>query len=469
MNKSLTRSPLRSEGGSILLYVLLALMVFIVIASVGTNLTTHSAIATKRRDMERAYQFASGGAAIACSDLNRAFATSPKNIGNALVNDSSFPYTYSAGLSTGSESCYTRTISAPFVGQAVSAQIWLSLTNPTSVRVVASATTNGATQEVTAAVSVAFGFGAAITSTNQGNSSNGTSKSIGQQGNVVINAKNANSTYVDGEIIANGSVNHTAAFVPESDQISENLYSTEDQIPDYTNPGSPDQLFDFNRFIAVANVKGTHFANTAAFKAAVAADSDHTLEGVIVVDIENKASDWTSSDYPYGINIIGTLILNFDSSAWGPTDKLQIKAALNINAADITGLVPGDADTYTTGYPPAYSSSAYDPATADITGAGYINFTATDDLPALMYNTAIADFHGNTNVCGVVYSPSFCEIENKSSGQVQYFRGSVIVGGGVYFENTNNAISIISFDPECVTNLAVDGAKGTVVKVVHRE
>jgi len=98
------------------------------------------------------------------------------------------------------------------------------------------------------------------------------------------------------------------------------------------------------------------------------------------------------------------------------------------------------------------------------------NFGEKDDLPALMYNIGTLDVHGPANVCGAVYSPSFLEIENKQDGQLQYFKGMLIAGGGIYVENDKSGgISVISYDAKSVDLLATAGSKGKNVQVVYQD
>jgi hypothetical protein len=60
------------------------------------------------------------------------------------------------------------------------------------------------------------------------------------------------------------------------------------------------------------------------------------------------------------------------------------------------------------------------------------------------------------------------EIENKSSGGIQYIKGSVIMGHGIYYENTSSgAKSIISFDPAAVDSLATLNTAGKQVRVAY--
>jgi hypothetical protein len=60
------------------------------------------------------------------------------------------------------------------------------------------------------------------------------------------------------------------------------------------------------------------------------------------------------------------------------------------------------------------------------------------------------------------------EIENKSSGNTQYFKGMLIMGQGIYFENhSSGSTSIISYDRAALDNLATSGNVGKSVKVAY--
>lgn len=458
--------------GSIIAYIVVAVALIAIIGSAALYLSQQVGVAGGRKRLATAYQFADGGGSIAAKDLDRAYTANATNVPLALTTDASFPYALSAALSTASENCYVRTITTPFTNQSVSAQIWLptGTPSPASARIVSTATVGTVTKTVNLRLTMIYGWGAAIISTGQGNSSTAVTKSNAQAGNVVINASTVNKTFVDGGVISNGTTNKTSqANLPAAD-ISQNNYGTANQIPDYTNPGSTDQLFDFNRFIAVSNAMGTHYASTAAFKTALAAAPGGVLEGVITVDVEHSATlpKIDTAGYPSGVNIRGTLVLNF-AAAWTGSEKLVITAPLNINPANLSGLVVTDPTTYTTGYPAAITNPARMAKNVNITGAGFENFTAQDDLPAIMYKTAICDFHGPVNISGVVYSPIYAEIEQKSANQTQYIRGSVILGHGILFENTQaTSKSIISYDAASVDNLATAGTKGKVISVVDR-
>ena len=76
-------------------------------------------------------------------------------------------------------------------------------------------------------------------------------------------------------------------------------------------------------------------------------------------------------DIPNGVNIKGTLLFSF-SNGTTPLYKVFIKAALNINAADLSSWDPAVESTYTTGYPPVYANALKAPSAADITPT-YVN------------------------------------------------------------------------------------------------
>jgi hypothetical protein len=113
-----------------------------------------------------------------------------------------------------------------------------------------------------------------------------------------------------------------------------------------------------------------------------------------------------------------------------------------------------------------YTDPTKNPASVNIAPA-YQNFSAIDDLPALVYSIGVVDLHGNLNISGVCYTPSYMEIENKADGQTQYIRGTLIMGNGIYYENTHRSTSIISFDAAAVDALATLNNAGKQVKVAY--
>src|SRR5205823_10009759 len=125
--------------------------------------------------------------------------------------------------------------------------------------------------------------------------------------------------------------------------------------------------------------------------------------------------------------------------------------------------------TYVTGYPPVYLNTNCNPINVDITSKGFANFAPGDDLPAMAYSIGEVDIHGPANVCGVCYTPSYMEIENKGTvGTLQYFKGMIIMGQGIYIENnTAGSASIYSFDRNSVNNLTTLGNAGRGVIVAY--
>ncbi|HXS69703.1 MAG TPA: hypothetical protein VN761_12725, partial [Candidatus Polarisedimenticolia bacterium] len=243
-------------------------------------------------------------------------------------------------------------------------------------------------------------------------------------------------------------------------------------------------LFDIGRFIAVADLTpeptnfnptaNNHFTNLTTFinAAKTATNSAHSMEGVIVVDVSSSDSqlkNLTDSVLPNGINIKGTWLMNFTGSGWDPvTEKIIVSAAININAADLSHVVATNPATYTTGYPPVYTDATKNPTNIDITSKGYANFQAGDDFPAEIYTIGVLDMHGPADISGVLYTPSYMEIENKQSSQTQYIRGSLIMGNGIYYENNQNgSTSIISYDSGAVDSLVTAGGAGKAILVTY--
>ncbi|GDY23653.1 hypothetical protein LBMAG56_50000 [Verrucomicrobiota bacterium] len=468
-----------SAAGSVIAYFLFAIVIIGSIATLYAYSVQNLNLTHRRHDLAAAYEYAEAGTVIGCTALENAFTNSG---GNLLSRLQAAPnsFTKNNDLSTPQQLVFERLITAPFTNQTATVQLWMANSAaPSKARIVATAKVGGVTQTNIMHVEMAFGWGAAIISDNPGSSATGTSKSVAQDGNVVVDGSTSatSTTVVDGGILANGRANTNACRLvpgqmmrggqPFRASMSMTNRSTAFQIPDYTADGSADQLFDFDRFIAAAKASGNYFTNLTSFVNVM--KTGVVLEGIVAVDVAKSGLPSLSpSTLPFGINIRGTLVFNF-SSAYSPSDKVANTAAMNINPANLSGLIPGNPATYTTGYPPVYSNPAKNPANVDITSRGFANFTPYDDLPALMYNVGILDMHGPVNISGVVYSPSFMEIENKQDGQIQYFKGSLIGGGGILVENNKRATSIVSYDPNAMDILASSGTKGKSLKVVYRE
>ncbi len=459
------------QHGSILGYYIIVLFVLGAIASVASFVVQHVQFSKRRSDRKNALEYAEGAALIACQELNKAYTNSSSFFTNLLAN-SAGNYVKDTALSSSSQLVYGRSVSAPFSNQTAQVQIWTTnSTSPTKARIVSYASVGSITRTSTVYMAMSFGFGAAIISDSPGSSSSGISKSVAQDGNVVVDGSSKSSTFVNGGVLANGRVNVNAYSGVATNSVSQTLYGTSSEIPDYTDESSDDQLFNFNQFIAAARLSNNYYSNLTSF---IAAGKASTLEGIVVVNIVKGATGQPTSldatDFPSGINVRGTLVFYF--SGYAASDKLVNTAAINVNAANLSGLVATNAATYTTGYPPTFSNAAKDPFTLDIIGSypAYENFMPGDDLPALMYNVGILDIHGPANICGVVYSPSFMEIENKGTGTTQYFNGSLITGGGVYIDNGNSGSkTVVTFDPNSIDKLATSGSKGKTVQVYYRK
>jgi hypothetical protein len=140
---------------------------------------------------------------------------------------------------------------------------------------------------------------------------------------------------------------------------------------------------------------------------------------------------------------------------------------MNINPANLAGLVATNPATYTSGYPPVYYDNSKNPVNINFATTGFANFVPGEDLPAMMYSMGTLDIHGSANISGVCYTPSYMEIENKKAGQIQYFRGSMIMGLGILYQNKIAATSIISFDPPSLDSLATLSNAGKQVAVAY--
>jgi hypothetical protein len=289
--------------------------------------------------------------------------------------------------------------------------------------------------------------------------------------------------YIHGGIRSNGSVYETSSDVPLTDSLFPyafglfdgpylpQLDETKLEIPDFTSPGSEEQLFDFGRFKAAADAgAGQVFTSLEEFVDAMnAANAAGTpLEGITYVQVDcakegNNAKVFDSNGQlgmSEGINVKGTLVFDFLNA---PDDyyKVSIDTPININSVPLAeNYDPADPSTYQTGYPPVLSAEK-DPHLVDITSQGYVNFTATDDMPALMFRTGTVSILRDANICGTVYGPSFVEIENLNARE-QFFYGTVIGGAGMYIEGSGGlgGHQVFAFDPNAVDQLPTFDNRG---------
>lgn len=517
--KTIGRNKSQEQGSVIIFYLLLLIVVASMIAGVATYVSGTGQLESRRRAMVSAQEYAQGGAVIASNELSQAFAA-----GNFPSSLASLVPGYTLVSSTSQTNVYQRKqpISTPFVNQTVQAQIFVpNSASPTTSQIVAAATVGKVTQNATVNLSMTWGYPAAVISTNAGTNETGISAGVAKDGNVVVNGYSTSSgsgsgsgsahgpIIVDGEqsdaILANGSVNisPTITSIPAK-SVSDDNRGTANAIPDYTAQGTANALFDFNRFIAAADAtpnalsaSGTnHFTSLASFlqaNALAAATPAAALEGIIVVDVTATSSSGKNGDIGiavlanptsyvgtsylpavnpqiHGITVRGTLFFNF-GPAYGPLDKIFNRMPMNINPANLSGLNAADTTTYPSGYPTVYYDPTKNPANVNISSKGFTNFSASEDLPALLYSIGTIDMHGPVDISGVVYTPSYMEIEDKAnegfaiSNQIQYIKGAVIVGLGLYFQNVSTGTSIISFDPRTVDSLATLGNSGKIVKV----
>ena len=184
---------------------------------------------------------------------------------------------------------------------------------------------------------------------------------------------------------------------------------------------------------------------------------------------------WDENSFPPGgIDIRGTLVLNFNP-AISVDSKVRFELPLKINpisTGEFLALDAEDPDTFVRGYPGEASEAivtASQTAT-DSDGNPITPFTESDDLPALMYRSAIADLHREVNISGVVYSPVFAEIE-RNGNSTQYVNGAIIGGGGIFIKDKGGSTggTIVNYDPNTLNRLATDGSNGQSFRVVHRE
>jgi len=451
------------QGSTMLGYLFLALVVLATLAALGSLVVQNLKFAQRRQDMVSARELAQGGAAICALEVEQAFTNGTGLFSSNLTKAVPGTYTKNDSRSSSTKWLYQRTITSPFTNGTVNAEVWTPNSFiPPKVKCITSATVGNSSQSSEVNLETVFAGGAAIISTAQGTLATGISKAEAQAGNVVVAGSASGLVKVDGGISANGTVNTQVCNV---DTVSGNLYSSSGQLADYTNPGNPNQLFDFGRFIAVSDVTANHFTNFASFVAVQ--KTGVTNEGIVTVDLlDTETIKLDPTTFPFGINIRGTLVFYFKGAGWAPTDKVINTADMNINAADLSKLNPA-ANKYPSGYPPVFSNPAKDPYKADITAKGYQNFQVGEDLPAYMYNIGWMDLHANVNICGAVYSPCYVEIENKQAGQTQYIKGAIITGGGAYIDNTLNAQTIISYDPKALRHLATSGTKAKAVRVTY--
>ncbi len=474
-------------------FLVFLLIVCYTTASLGYFVAQTSASTARRADMIMARKYAESGVLIGCQDLNSALPTNTTDsIVNNLINEG-----YSLTNSSGGSNLFTRTVTATFPNAPVTIQMLLANSaTPHTAWISAASAVASVIQSNIVLATVSFlgsggGGGAAIIDVNDGTTDTAWNKTAGMEGNVSINGGTigAGALVVSGAnagmaVMANGAVNISSTANVPPGSVSSTNYGTVNQIPDYTAQGSANALFDFNQFVALADAttnvtystNGTdHFSNLRAFiNAANSLGTSNFMEGMVVVDVATNdpaLNSLTPSAFRRAggnINVHGTLFFNFVGSGWSTSnDRLVVSAGLNINPANISSVVSTDPSTYTTGFPAVYNNTALNPTNVNIS-PNFPNIQSGQSLPALVYSSGIIDIHGPANICGAVYTPNYMELEQLFNNQTQYIRGSIIVGGGIYVENTAlSSTTTVSYDPNALNNLATANNVGQQVEIAY--
>lgn len=473
------------ERGVSIVFFLIALVLVWSIAAMAMYVMSNTTLQHRRNDFTAAVEVADGAAVLAAQDLQVAY-TNVSGAGTfftRLQTNATGAY-FLVGTNTNNVVLYQRTISSPFNNQTAVAQIWLTnMPNPSTAQIIAWAAVGNTAATNILNVQMTFGYGAAVVSVNAGDADTSVSKtSAKNDGNVVVSGGGKGPLVIYGgtglAIWANGQANVSSAATGASvSGVSATNFGAANQIPDFTDQGNANALFDIGRLLAVADLTpngystlgNNHFTNVQTFINAcnVHTNSATAMEGVVAVDInwnDGQKGNITLANIPLGINVRGVLLFNMLGTGWTINTGIAVDAPVNVNPADLTHMVPTDPSTYTTGYPPVYSDSRKNPINIDITSKGYQNFIAADDLPAYLYNVGMVDMHGNMNVSGALYTPSYVEIENAGATTVgKYIRGAIIMGGGVYIENNSTVYTVISYDKNAVGSLATSNNVGKKV------
>ena len=342
-------------------------------------------------------------------------------------------------------------------------------------------TSEGKSTRGSRSVTASYGFegfvveGAIMSDMTPTSTPSGTGRAMGQAGHVVFSGDgDRDEFHVFGDILANGSVlfedgkDGTVALNKDNiatylasfrGRVETDLAGTIHEIPDFTKIGSNQQLFDLERLEAAARAgAGTVYEGTQAFidDMDLANSMDRPLEGIIVITVDPST---TNPSLDVDVNITGLLVVLF-ADGTDPLEKLEINGKLEINAADLTNVVPSDETTYTTGYPGNYIDPLKKPSSVDISPV-FENYGSDEDVPALVFNNGVLDINGAANVCGVVYGASFIEIENLG-GVWQYFIGSIYGGGGILLgaSGVAGAATMIKWDSNKVDQLDTANSGG---------
>ena len=279
-----------SERGSLIIYAFLAVIILGAIAGVTTYVTHNVQTTQRRQSYGEAYNYSEAGLMLAAADVNSAFTNASSSFLDTLTWSNLASYKKDIDRSTYNTLVYARTITSPFTNQPVEVELNIpNVADPTKVSIISRASVRGVTVTNTAVVDLTFAYRAVIVSDHVGSSSGTVSEENAMLGNVVIQTAGAGSPLsVDGRIIANGRVNVGAVGLG-SEYISMTNYGTAKEVPDYTNSGSTDQLFDFKRIIKAADLLGTHYKSIDEFIRV--AKKEEVFEGIIVVDVRREEDE----------------------------------------------------------------------------------------------------------------------------------------------------------------------------------
>lgn len=485
------RTKRSREGGYAMVAGIMIVMVLVALSAAMTvSATGHHAKAMRSTERARALALAEGAAAIVLTEMGDDATAPVSSTGSFAVKNNTYTRTFTPfNASDG-----TTDVSVTYLTQSGSKYVpvvFKDRTKPVEsysrvqVRVTGSIGRSERTIEVDLVEQFIL-FQSAISSDATPTGSSGDGKNLAELGNIVFKDKGRpGQLYVAGDIVSNGGVfgefsssplstENANGYINFAGTVQKDLSAPggEDPIPDYTSIGSQDQLFEFDRFIAAARAgAGREFTTIADFKSAMntANANGEFFEGITVLSFnpntEGSKPKIYPGDIPGGVNIRGTLLFNFPAGT-DPFYKIYMICDVNINPADLSGLNLSDPSTYPSGYGLPWADNSKRPSAVDISGAGFANFGADDDLPALMFNTGIVDQHGYTNISGVVYGPSFIELENKD-GKMQYFSGAMIGGGGIFIEGNSSAgNTVIDFDASTINMLSTANGKGKGLKIL---
>ena len=245
------------------------------------------------------------------------------------------------------------------------------------------------------------------------------------------------------------------------------------------------QLFDFARYKAAADATNNTMTWTT-FRQKVTAEEQ--LYGIVHVTLD--ANGDTENLDVGSVNVKGALVIDLINGS--STFKVKVLVPININpvTSPTTGTVtlsPSDFNTWTSAaaartstadtfpWPSGYASAWNDVAASQpdknprgvALSGGHQPFGPYEDMPALMYSGGIVDIHHAANISGVVYTPNFIEIEQKTiaDDQVQYINGVVIAGNGIYLESRAGGGGIaVVYDPDTMDSLLVQAGSGSLAK-----